>query len=261
MSTKNLARTIIEGGRRSVSKDARHDSNVKNRRAINQFCHTLGNDPESWDDADIPLRRKYYKEFDDKLGPVYKWLDSKVGQRWDDVHSLICSTFDTRTIAGQHIVYDHLIRSVQTSLPVDRYNYYKWFVDENGDLRAANRTKRSRYGKPVYSMSELRAWTGFRKVIDHGNAQFWTAEPTRIGWAACRHGNFDCPYDRKSYLKGDKDVGRGVYRVYECYQPLGYSWAQGSEFNAIEYQIWSYTTESQKAMFRHPEKALGKKRK
>lgn len=51
----------------------------------------------------IKPRRKT-KSFSDCLGPLYQWLQSHVGQYWDDVYSKLCKILDTTTLSGQHIV-------------------------------------------------------------------------------------------------------------------------------------------------------------
>ena len=48
--------------------------------------------------------RNKTKWFSDCLGPLYQWLQSHVGQYWDDVYSKLCKILDTTTLSGQHIV-------------------------------------------------------------------------------------------------------------------------------------------------------------
>lgn len=45
------------------------------------------------------------KHFSDRLGPLRRWLYSKVGQPWDDVYNELCQRLETRTLAGQHILF------------------------------------------------------------------------------------------------------------------------------------------------------------
>ncbi|MBD1921427.1 hypothetical protein H6F77_10030 [Microcoleus sp. FACHB-831] len=44
------------------------------------------------------------KHFSDHLGPLYRWLRSKVGQRWDDAYSELCRSLDSSTITGRHVL-------------------------------------------------------------------------------------------------------------------------------------------------------------
>ncbi len=45
------------------------------------------------------------KHFSDCLGPLRRWLYSKVGQPWDDVYNELCQRLETRTLSGQHILF------------------------------------------------------------------------------------------------------------------------------------------------------------
>jgi hypothetical protein len=48
--------------------------------------------------------RKRTKYFSDHLGPLRRWLRSKVGESWDNVYSELCQQLETRTLSGQHIL-------------------------------------------------------------------------------------------------------------------------------------------------------------
>lgn len=66
-----------------------------------------------------PYGRGYdYKEFSDLLGPLYRFLQSRVGRRWDNVHSEICANLKGRNTQQQHIL-DHLYRYVDTNIAID----------------------------------------------------------------------------------------------------------------------------------------------
>ena len=54
----------------------------------------------------IKPRRKS-KWLSDNLGPLRKLLQSQVGKPWNDTHSKICRSLDTRTMIGRHVL-DHL---------------------------------------------------------------------------------------------------------------------------------------------------------
>lgn len=48
--------------------------------------------------------RNKTKWFSDCLGPLYQWLQSHVGQYWDDVYSKLCKILDITTLSGRHII-------------------------------------------------------------------------------------------------------------------------------------------------------------
>src|SRR5208283_712740 len=106
MSTKNLARTVIEGGRTGHNKWKRRNSHAENRAAEHNYLQDITLDPDSYDEFDVAPLKHVRKDFDDKLGPIYRWLSQQVGRPWDEVRADVTKEFDTRTTAGRHIVYD-----------------------------------------------------------------------------------------------------------------------------------------------------------
>jgi hypothetical protein len=112
MSTKNLAKTVIEGGRYGGNKYDRRKSSQEERVRAKEFCKKAKLDPEVAEEEVMEERQPVYKGFTDKLAPMYRWLDSQAGRPWSDVRSEVFQNFDTRTTAGRHITFDHLLRSV-----------------------------------------------------------------------------------------------------------------------------------------------------
>jgi len=51
----------------------------------------------------LKLRRKS-KYFSDCLGPLSRWLRSKLGENWDDVYSELCQILEISTLSGKHIL-------------------------------------------------------------------------------------------------------------------------------------------------------------
>ena len=133
MSTKNLARTVIEGGRDHYSRFFRRHSNAVERTRTHQLerqlCSTL--EPE---DAYFPPREPGYRGFSDKLGPAMRWLRSQSGRPWDKVRSELFARFDIRTTAGRHIVFEHLLEEVRTPAR-NPYRFREFWISPYGILR------------------------------------------------------------------------------------------------------------------------------
>lgn len=283
MSKKNLSRSAIEGGRTKSNKDDRAQSNRKQRASEREFINRVKVNDEYGDDRQVNARRKVYKEFDDKLGPLYRWLRSHVGQPWDEVRSKAVKTYDSRTTAGRHILYDHLFSSVQVVPEPDvRWQYRDFYVDTDGVLRLGernrwNRRAESRARLAVYSRISDKAlyeWAAGRRVIDYGAAQFWTGEPTRFSWRTCSHRGYraECPYESKqvttsrragSHVKTVEDVpsydrhrafvekdGLVYLRGHEwhCYGPINAHLAQGKRLTVEESAFWSKLSPSTKSL-------------
>ena len=140
MSTKNLARTVIEGGRSHRNRWDRRHSNSRERSWERDLSARLLIAKEL-DDVVYRSRPKVGAWFFDKLGPAERWLAQQVGKPWSKVRSEIMQRFDTRSTAGRHIVFDHLLPSVEVEhrrfgAPPD------FSVDRVGILR---RVKQPRY--------------------------------------------------------------------------------------------------------------------
>jgi hypothetical protein len=136
MSTKNLARTIIEGGRYWGNRWDRRESNAAQRtkeRAILRGA-PLEDDIEG---LVMPRRKKVERAFADKLGAPRRWLERQVGRPWNVVRSELLGRVDTRTTAGRHIVFDHVLRWVEA----DRHCFgrRRFRIDGRGILRRAAR--------------------------------------------------------------------------------------------------------------------------
>jgi hypothetical protein len=187
MSTKNLARTVIEGGRAPYNQfERRHSSAVERAHA-----HGLERKlrlTQNYDEALFDPRKRVRRSFSDKLGPARRWLRSQVGRPWNDVRSELFARFDTRTTAGRHIVFDHLLREVRTD-DSRHFRYAEFFVSSRGTLRY-ERKRWPAHWRPRQRLAEaetqVRAWLGARRVIERGERLYWL-EPTAYGGFRQRH--------------------------------------------------------------------------
>ena len=69
--------------------------------------------------------RNKSKYLSDHLGPLRRFLRSKVGKPWNDVYSELCDRLDSSTMAGQHVlahVDDYVERHVEL---IDGVPHYK----------------------------------------------------------------------------------------------------------------------------------------
>lgn len=194
MSTKKLNRTIIEGGRHRFNKWERYFSNRRERAQTKEFLNIVQRDIEYVDEDVVPVREKVGKSFADKLRPLQRWLLSKVGEPWDKTKSEIFEKFDTRTVAGRHIIFDHLLDKVNDArsghndqgliaADIKSYSerYYEFFVDDEGILRKCAIRDRSQYEKissKVYQ--EVGKWLNGRMIIEENNKLYWMTPSSGI---------------------------------------------------------------------------------
>lgn len=210
MSTKKLSKTVIEGGRIGRNKWERRNSHAEFRAEERDYIKAVKADPELADELEIGERQHVYKEFSDKLAPMYRWIEAQVGRNWDEVRSEIFQTFDTRTTAGRHITFDHLLKEIvdtesgfddrgymtNPEIPVissnSKYHYRSfadYYVDQEGILRTCKDRNRRRYRyepekvptEQEYKDAEV--WLQNRMVIEQDGKLYW-AMPTEGIWKA-----------------------------------------------------------------------------
>lgn len=153
MATKNLARTVTEGGRngREMERFSTRIERRKNRHRLQRIESALDAD-ESYDllGKVWPDRRNDWwgTSFSDRLNPVERFLQARAGQPWDKVFSELCEKYDRRSLKGWHIIDGHVKRNM-VAVPGQRLlfggsNYPPrsgaW-VDHHGILRYTQRSK------------------------------------------------------------------------------------------------------------------------
>lgn len=187
MATKYLARTIIEGGRARYSKWERNQSHGEERALARTFITKASAQPGGFDGASVEPRRKVYKGFADKLGAPRRWLRAQIGRPWNKVRSEIFERFDPRNLAGQHIIFDHLLREVVVNETHERRGRHDLFVDRHGILRAPKPERR----EPRWSYRECvrqadLQWLAGRRVGGEGTSLYWLVEHSAC--AGCCNG-------------------------------------------------------------------------
>src|SRR5690554_4707778 len=144
MSTKRLSRTVLEKGRRNTWE--RRLTTKTEKAKIRQYLHRITLDPEAYYEEIEPIRKPESPEFTDKLSPVYRFIDSQVGNDWADVLRLIKEKFDTRTLAGWHIVSAHILNQIEGAGTQERIFYYycyPYYINKNNILRKTKKVNRN----------------------------------------------------------------------------------------------------------------------
>lgn len=143
MATKNLARTVVEGGRRGRYGERYLDR--RRKRSIKVQLKKGADDP-------IEVTAPWVlSEFSDRLAPIERFLQSNRGRPWDKVYSELCKRFDRRTLKGYHLLSAHVDlhmvgghkESKRWTAAYPGTGYGAW-VDRHGILRY---TQRRRYGR------------------------------------------------------------------------------------------------------------------
>lgn len=182
MATKNLARTVIEGGRSHWHKFERRRLTRCDRHRSRVCARLAARDPDG--DREFLSRQTLRRRHFDRLSAAERWLASFVGQPWNTVRARIARNFDTRTVAGQHIVFDHLLPLVKGSGLAQVWSA-SFEVDRAGVLRACPtdstyRTKRRAELVACRAQAEALLWLDGRRVGRRGAHLFWFESTDRV---------------------------------------------------------------------------------
>lgn len=175
MATKNLARTVIEGGRTHHHKFERRRRTRRDRHRGRAVAALIARNP---DDEGVFLPRQTLMRWHfDRLSAAERWLGSFVGQPWNSVRAQIARNFDTRTVAGRHIVFDHLLPSVRGSGST-RAHTVQFEIDRGGVLRACRtvwpyRAQRRDARRAARARADALLWLNGRRVGRRGAHLFW----------------------------------------------------------------------------------------
>jgi hypothetical protein len=102
------------------------------------------------------------KQFSEKLGPLYRYLLSKVGCQWDEVYSEICKGLSQDSVVQSHVrdhVFDfvtvdcyeengYIYDAKHPNSPMDSYGKYHSLYVLNGLLCKMPQRKRKRWRQP-----------------------------------------------------------------------------------------------------------------
>lgn len=172
MGRKDLSRTVIEGGRYFHNSWQRRASHGIERARTRAWLAAVASDPDEAEDTDAVPKPRVRKSFRDKLGPAYRWIDAQVGRAWNTVRAELFARFDSRTIAGHHVLFDHVLREIAAEgieLPRNLKRGDRWYVDDHGVLRRAligGKTWRQIY-------RETLAWRGTRRAAVTEQGWWW----------------------------------------------------------------------------------------
>lgn len=260
MSKKDLSKSATEGGRSKSNKQDRYLSNAKLRGKEREYIHNVMKDPEHYEEYMIDERQVVYKDFRDKLSPVYSYLDSRLGQSWADTRSELMSRFDTRTTAGRHVLFDHILKSVtdtrsgfdetgvqqipelmhEGSRKREYFLFYDYYVDLEGKLAKADPKKNSyRSYKNSFPKAEewqfAAQWLGNRMLIKVRDKFHWACATEGI-WEAradminnfsysyCHNIDYGCYENHLQEKKVLSFVDSSNYHYYRDVKFHGFNW-------------------------------------
>lgn len=244
MSTKDKSRTALEAGTAKVSRYFLRLERKKQRVKRKQICKQITNDVELAEEFFDP-KSSVSKSFDDNVSFLQKYLQSKVGEVWDDVRSEIAKQFDGRSIAGKHILYDHILRSVVSSgTGYDKNGNFYWdesvkviyrfrirdfYVDQNGILQEVKID--TKLFKKIKDMSnttdqklfEIDSWLRGRMIVQENKQLFWKTSST---------GLWKCELNREEYKRSQLTLTYYIENYYyDLDKKLKSKWEEAIPFD------------------------------
>jgi len=277
MSTKDISRSAVEGGRYNYNKYERNESHRHERARTKTWLDQVRFDDEAAEASSPVPRNKVGKGFTDNLGPCYGWLASHCGERWDDVRSLLSRTFDTRRLSAWHIVNQHMLTEVEDSgvaQPFFTFRTCRFWVDDEGLLQDRGKRHYRRSVKAEYtgpSEAAVLAYADGRKVTSglyNGSVLYW-ALPDAGKWEPCKafRGRCSIHKDNHRYIEttskwalerytspGFRGIAKGDWwRTYSVEHFVETTWRTHKKLTKSEIKWWetiSYEIRSLVAIYR-----------
>ena len=183
MATKNLARSILEGGRTVEDRSERRWSNRKLRRDDRAHFRRILADAERAEEMAEPNREARWvspsSRFTDVLGGIHRWMETMVGKRWDDCYAEIRRRFDVRNLAGWHVVTQHIVGEFARA-GTEQTKYSRYVIGDDGIVRKGYEYHPMRreesvipYRERAALKAEIAAFLADRRIGWRGVYAFW----------------------------------------------------------------------------------------
>lgn len=263
MSTKDISRSALEGGRANYNKYERNESHRHERSRTKVWLDEVRFDEEVAEDSAPQPRNPVSKGFTDKLNPCYRWLASKAGKPWASVYSELAAKFDTRNLASWHIVNQHMLSDVEGAGTardgaIGIWSGKRFWIDDSGILRdrgqRAWRNKKVEHKGP--SKESVLAYAKGRRVIEnyHQSEKQWWALPGPGEWQGCKAVAGRCAISKhlhrvvettatalieKYSTPGLRSLGDGDWwRTYSSQHWVTETWRTHKKFTKVEIKWW-----------------------
>lgn len=160
----DMSKVIVERPR--VGGDGGNSDDPKGyKKKLDKALKNALDDDQTWDRESTSRHRKHgwnAKEFSERLGPLRKFLRSKVGQPWNDVWSEICKNLRNDNVVQNH-VRDHVGWDVEQEVVMV-------------DGKPMHATKD--YG--IYSPFYVHPDTGILCETEKGKRRHWNGYPKKF---------------------------------------------------------------------------------
>ena len=145
-------------------------------------------DPEAPMEYDVEPREPMWgSNWTGYWRPLRRWLNSHVGEPWNQVYSEITTKLDAcHPNADKVAIRKYILRCVDLTVnpnhnswyrlaadPTTSYNQWDFYVDDNGILQKRKYISTKRERTPKYNTSDIAKWLNGRLIGWQGNQLFW----------------------------------------------------------------------------------------
>ena len=127
MSTKNLARTLVEGGKSSYWKDKKHQERKANRKREKLFCSGHIEDIKPVKAYDLYIG----ESFADKLKPLKRLVSraKQNGVSYNDLYGYLLRKYGRDGIKNHHML-DHFKKGMRNNLKYNKRKQVFWSLED-----------------------------------------------------------------------------------------------------------------------------------
>jgi len=157
----------------------------KVRSSEKEFCIRVKKDNDAALEYDVVKQEPVWgRHWSGYWRPMRRWLDSHVGENWNQVYSELIAKLKTFSGGKEKTLRQYVIGLVEVT-PDPRfgdeigYNFHDFYVDDNGILQRRRRKTRTKTKQPKCNVRELTNWIGGRVIGKVGGKLYWFLPVTK----------------------------------------------------------------------------------
>jgi hypothetical protein len=226
-----MSRSFRNGGSRHSRwrKWERRETYHRDRMQERVFCQEAKLDPSVAEKTDIAKSEPMWgKGWTGYWRPMSRWLQSRLGQPWNQVYSEIVGLLKQYTSTNNideikdyllrlvNLTDDYLCRYKNTADPNTSHHKWDFYVDDNGILRKKKYVPLRIYIKCRYTTQQIAKWLNGRVIGYKGQKLYWfiplDSENIRSVWGVgYNYCDYGYSYYNRSGLQYQHLSHRNVY--------------------------------------------------
>jgi len=178
-----MSKSYREGGHTGPYKFSRRYTTRKVRRASRDFCNQIKVDFDLDEGSDLEQEPNDHTDFKRGWKPLYRWLESHVDEKWDDVYSELSTKI--KTVFGKDEHVKSIINSIVDFHPSEdeKETWYRheFYVDDQGVLNRKKRvTRRTYYSYRKFDVKKLTDFLNGRIIGRYNGVYYWFTPTSKL---------------------------------------------------------------------------------